>query len=526
MASSVSLTGFSGGLDTNALITQLMAVAQQPVTLLQTQNQDRQSKLSILSDLTTKLNDLRSSVDGLNTMSGFQKFAATTSDVDDSHFAVTLGANAQPTSHTIQVTQLATAEKDVSQEFAAANSALATGDFKLTIDGVDTTVTLTSANNTLQGLRDAINNSGAKVTATLMNDGSSTTPYRLVITANDTGKAMTIDTSAMSGGDVPAFTHGVNPGDPGQQARMAQFTFDGVSIQSASNSVQEVVSGVSLKLKKADLSNEYTIDVANDVGDVLGAIKTFVGKYNDVMTYLKAKNDPSVTDRDPSYNQIQQSLRGIVSSSISNGGAYSGMSQFGIKTDGTGQLTVDDDTLTSALADHFSDVERVMTAFGSASNSNVHFQGGGDTTTPGTYNVVITGVGASFGGTIGGYAATSIGSTILSGAQGTPVAGLSIGFSGATPGAYGTVTYTNGIMQQFYKTLDDFANPIDGLLKNASDVINRQINDTQKQIDNKQQQLSEEQDRLTQQFTQMQLQLAKLQTQGSTLSSMLSSSSS
>lgn len=116
-----------------------------------------------------------------NSLSGTGVTAATTS-------------KAEAGTYTLQVTQLAQAQSLTTDGVASKTTALGTGTLTLQVGTADAvTITLDSTNNTLEGIRTAINASGAGVTASIANDGSDT-PYRLVLTSDSTGteSAMTV----------------------------------------------------------------------------------------------------------------------------------------------------------------------------------------------------------------------------------------------------------------------------------------------------------------------------------------------
>src|SRR5207237_6988287 len=79
----------------------------------------------------------------------------------------------------------------VDQNTTAVASGNGTFKFKVGNSGTQYSVAVSSS-TTLQALRDAINSSGGSVTATIVNDGTGSNPYRLVLTAKDSGSANTI----------------------------------------------------------------------------------------------------------------------------------------------------------------------------------------------------------------------------------------------------------------------------------------------------------------------------------------------
>jgi len=519
MTAGITLSGFSSGIDTATIVAQLMAVERQPVARLEAKNEERQLRLTYYSDLRTKMSSLKSAVDSLNSIREFNRFSATSSDEDDEHFTVATDSSAQATTHTIQVLNLAVAEKEISQGYAETSSEIGTGTFSITVAGEETEVEITASNNTLEGLRDAINNSDAAVTASIMNDGDASNPYRLVITSDETGtdNAITLDTSGMSGGTTPVFTDG-SGGTPGQQAEDASFTFDGVTITSSSNEVEDVVTGIDINLKKVDDENEYTITIESNIEDIMEDLNSFVEKYNDLMSYIEGKQSDTTIERDYTFSQVRRAMQNIVYESYDNGGEYTALSQVGFSTNDDGSLSLDEDELEDLLETNYDDVMRLMTAYGSTTNSNVRFVNSTADTEEGTYAVEITGVGASLAGTIGGYETTVIGENILVGAAGTPIEGLTVYFSGSSIGSYGDISYSAGVMQQFYEVIDLYTDSTDGLLKSKEDALNDAIDYTQSQIDRKELALDKTEARLNAQFTAMELAISQLQTQSSYLS--------
>ncbi len=519
--SGISLSGYSSGIDTDTIVAQLMAIERRPLTRLETKNSTREAQLSIYSDIRSKLSTLKTAVDKLNTMREFRMMSISSSDEDDEHFTVSADSTAQAISHNIKVSQLAVAEKEISQGYADTNSEVGSGTFSILVGDEETEITLTAANATLEGMRDAINASGAAVTATIMNDGDATNPYRLVVSSDESGtaNAISIDVSSLSGGTAPIFTDG-SGGTPGQQAADAIFTFDGVTVTSSSNEIEDVVTGIDLNLKKVDTENTYEITLESNIDDLVEEITGFVDAYNEFMTYIDDKIDSDTMDGDYTATQIRRQLSALIYTSVDSGGAYTALSQIGISTSSTGELTIDEDDLETALEDNFDDVMMLMTAYGSTDNSSVKFVNSSSETENGSYAVNITGIGSSLAGTIGGYATTAIGSNILMGATGTPIEGLMISFSGSTTGSYGNVSYSSGVMQSFSNLIDNYLDSASGVIKNKEDAINRAITYTEDQIARMEERMDKVEARLKTQFTNMETMLSQLQTQSSYLSAL------
>lgn len=214
----------SSGLDVNSIVTQLMAVERQPLTKLNTQEASYQAKLSAFGTLNGAVSTFQSSVLGLSSPSLFQALKATPSDT--TVFSASAASTAAAGSYTLDVISLAQAQKLVAAGQTSSTAAIGTGatttltfDFGTISGGTYTaynpatntggtyagstftsngsglkTVTINGTNNSLQGIRDAINAAAIGVTAAIVNDGSGT-PYRLTLTSSNMGVSNSMNIS-------------------------------------------------------------------------------------------------------------------------------------------------------------------------------------------------------------------------------------------------------------------------------------------------------------------------------------------
>src|SRR5262249_40644854 len=136
-----------------------------------------------------------------STSAGFFVNKAVSSD--ESVLTATAGSNASTGSHSITVSSLARATTQASTTFASTTDLVRQGTLKITVGSTTTNITVDGTNNTLWGLRDAINASGAAVNASIVQVAANS--YRLVVNGNDTGtaNAVTIDESALTTGADP-----------------------------------------------------------------------------------------------------------------------------------------------------------------------------------------------------------------------------------------------------------------------------------------------------------------------------------
>lgn len=186
------ITGLASGLNTDQIIQGLLAINQAQITGLQNQETQAQQAQSAYQGLETQLLTLQNDITGLGqSVNGvFDGLTATSSNTNLVTAAADSGA--VPGEYTLQVNNLATAQEVASQGFASPTSAITQGTLQIALgNGTSTTITIDSSNDTLQGLANAINNAGAGVTASIVNDGSGSNaqPYRLLLIANNTGTA-------------------------------------------------------------------------------------------------------------------------------------------------------------------------------------------------------------------------------------------------------------------------------------------------------------------------------------------------
>jgi flagellar hook-associated protein 2 len=183
--------GLISGLPINDIISQLLALRQRPILNLQRRQTDIQSQQAAFIAVNNALLTLRSAAENVSDPDSFRERSASTSN--ESALSVTASAGAALGSYSVNVLQLATANRIGAQGFADTDStAVASGDgffsFKIGSGGTVTSIAVDST-TTLADLRDAINAGVADVTASIINDGSDTNPHRLVLTSDQTGAA-------------------------------------------------------------------------------------------------------------------------------------------------------------------------------------------------------------------------------------------------------------------------------------------------------------------------------------------------
>lgn len=259
-------------------------------------------------------------------------------------------------------------------------------------------VTINSSNNSLQGIRDAINKANIGVTASIVSDGS-TSPYHLILKSNKTGATSSMKISVSGDADVsnllsydPAGTQKM------QQSSAAQstaITVNGVAVTSTTNTVTDAIQGTTLTANKI---GSTTVHVSRDTNSVSTSVTSFVAAYNDLNKTLKdlTKYDAATKQAgtligDPTVRAIQAGVRQMLSNSITDlSGNIKTLSDIGVTFQKDGTLSLDSGKLQTAINNNFDDIGKLFAAIGTPTDSLVSFTSSTSATKPGAYAVSVS----------------------------------------------------------------------------------------------------------------------------------------
>ena len=392
----LSAPGVGSGLDIKGLVSQLMAVEQKPLTQMATQEATYQSQLSSLGSIKGALSALQSAAQSLATAST-ASYSATVSDGTVLSATASSSAAAGNYSVVVDGAKLAQGQKLVAPGKASTSAVIGAGasttltitlgtiknvspvngqyasaGFDANPDKTPVSLSIDSGNNTLAGIRDAINAANAGVTASIVNDGG-TSPYRLALSSNATGKASSMKLSVTGDTDLAALlsydpTAATQNFNETQTAQNANFTVDGIAITSATNTVTDAIPGVTLNL--AGKSGTVTVAVqrsSSSLNSALGALVSAYNGANSTIANLTAKG--AIMQGEGSVVSLQRQMRTILGSLQHTGGAYNSLSQLGISFQLDGSLKLDSAKLGSALSANLADASSLASAVGSALKS-------------------------------------------------------------------------------------------------------------------------------------------------------------
>jgi flagellar hook-associated protein 2 len=459
----ISSPGVGSNLDVNSIVTQLMAIERQPLTSLARKEAGYQAQLSAYGTLKGALSSFQSSVRALSDVSKFQSVKATPAD------ATVLGASASsiavPGTYSVEVTKLAQSQKLVATGQASATAVIGTGTLSFdfgTISGGTfdaptgkytgaayasngagiKTVTIDASNNSLAGIRDAINNAKIGVSATIVNDGGAS-PYRLALTSTSIGKTNSVKISVAGDAALsnllahdPAATQTLSEKATAQNA---ELKVDGVAVSKTSNSISDVIQGVTLNLLKTNVGAPTVVTAARDTASVTSAVNAFVKAYNDInknlsdaSAYNATTKQAAILQGDSAVRSIQSQLRNTLTTALSGiGGSYTTLSQIGIAFQKDGTLAVDSTKLQSAIDNNFNDIASLFAATGKASDRLVNYTGATASTKPGAYALTVSQLATQ-------------GNVLGSGAAGLTIDGTNDSLSVTVDGVTATVTLVAG----------------------------------------------------------------------------------
>jgi flagellar hook-associated protein 2 len=346
-----STTGLATGIDTEGLVTKLMDVERQPVTLLQRRQQALTTKKTAFSALAVKLTELSRQAATFADPGKF--FPRSVIASDDSVAVASAAPGAGRGTYSLTVTGLARGSIATSSvTTSATTNTIATGagafTFRLGATGADVTIPVT-ATTTLEGLVVAVNNANAGVRAAIVNVGTAAVPaFALTLTSNATGSAN--DIQVRTDGTTLAIASS-------QSADDAHFSIAGLgSFTRATNSFSDVIDGVTLTLKSGSGTTDLTVDYS--AGALQSSVQSLINAYNDVLTTVASQSagtadangkiTPGILSGESAPRFIVSALRRVVTTRLA--GAFGTLSDVGISVTRTGTLQLDPAKFQAALS--------------------------------------------------------------------------------------------------------------------------------------------------------------------------------
>ncbi|SFC86423.1 flagellar filament capping protein FliD [Massilia yuzhufengensis] len=447
----LSSPGIGSNLDVKGFVSQLMQVEALPLNALAKKEAAYLSKVSAFGTLKGSLTSFQSALDALRTPAKFQAVSATAADT------TILGASATnksvPGTYTVDVQRLAQAQTIASAGQASSTTPVGDGAkttlsiqfgaitggklvsgayvndpaatppdpvFTQNPDQSGGSIVIDASNNSLQGIRDAINKAGMGVTATIVSDGSAT-PNHLVLTSDKTGAKqsmkITVDRDPTAPVDDtlknllaydPAGTQAMTQSSAAQDSAL---TVNGIAVTSANRSVGEAIQGVSLTLSKI---GSTAVTVARDTNSVQGAVTSLVKAYNDLDKTIKQLTSYDAATKtggpllgEASVRNIQTSIRSMLGQPLEgSAGAFNNLTQVGVSFQKDGTLALDSAKLTKAMTSNFNDIAGLFASIGTTTDPLVSYNGSTASTAAGSGTLHVSALATR--GSVAGTAAANL----------------------------------------------------------------------------------------------------------------------
>ncbi|XUM21827.1 flagellar filament capping protein FliD [Bradyrhizobium oligotrophicum S58] len=546
-SSSLTTSGTSttSTIDWTALIESAVNAKLTQATQISTKITANEAKITAYQTLQTALKTLSSELSSLATSmvnslatNAFATRAATISATGDvsasSALSMSVSNGAATGSHTLTISQVATAHKVTGTAQASQTAALGySGTFSLGLSGGSTAdITITSGMS-LQDVVDAINaqTSTTNVEASIVQVSSGS--YQLVLTG--TQDAADITYASSSGDDIlnelgvtdssGAFTTVL------QTAQAAEFTLDGISLTRNTNDITDVLSGVTFDLLQATPSGTtLTVTIGTDTSQISSALQTFVTDYNafrDAVIAQQTTNSDgtasssSVLFGDGTMRDIMNSLQAVLGTSV--GGLT--MADLGLSFNEKNELELDTGTLSTILSTNLSGVTTLLSAQTNTSSSQLSVVNTGSSPQSFTLDLTVDSSGNLSAASVGGDSSlfTVSGNTIV-GNSGTIYAGMAFTYTGSTSQSI-TVTSTQGLATQIYQ-IAKTASSSTGSLQTLIDNLTSQDDTMQAKVDDIKSSAATFQTQLTAQYAKYQAAIESANNTLTYLKALLNASSS
>jgi len=366
----LSSPGIGSGLDVNGIVSQLMALERRPIQQLESSTSRYQTQLSAFGQLQSAMTTLRDAARRLTDSSNWTPSTVTSSL--PLAVSATSSGSTPPGSYSVSVSRLAAAQTLSSSTYSAATDVV--GDGSLTIElgrwaagqtgftaqagTTPVTVTIPPGATTLADVRDAINSAGAGVTASIVNDANGA---RLALRSTTTGEANAFRISVAEGSTpgLSALAFDPSSGAAGMTqtlaAANAEASINGVAVSSATNTLTDVLDGLTIKLGQVT-TNAVEVTADRDTVAIRKSITDFATAYNDLVKlsreqtrFDEGSQSAGVLQGDRSAVGLLSQLRNLVGSNSGASTAFTRLSSVGLEPQSDGTLTVNDSRLDSAL---------------------------------------------------------------------------------------------------------------------------------------------------------------------------------
>lgn len=350
--SSMNIMGTYSGIDMST-IDQLIEAESASGVRYTNQKTEYENEQTAWKDVNSRLDNLYKRLETMTKPETFNSKTVVNSNKD--FVSVTANENAASGEYKVQVSQLATATRMTGKQIDVDSiedelAFVGTESSTLNINGTSVEIGIGSSLKDVQNLINE-NSDDTKVKANIVDN-------RLVLSHTELGdKTITVtgDASAKLGLDNPIDSGTATDTDQTTvtQGQSALFKIDGIEIKRDSNTIEDVIEGVTFSLKKVHEGNAAdTIKISEDTEKTAEAMKALVDQYNSLNSFIKEQlsvGDPSAEDNetgtlsgDSALTRLQTNLRSMFTRNMeTNSDSINGLQDLGVEIDRYGVATFD-----------------------------------------------------------------------------------------------------------------------------------------------------------------------------------------
>lgn len=365
ITSSINLSslGLGSGINDASIISQFVAIQEEPLAQLQTQQSNVSNASQTITQFASLMSTLQSATQALSDPTQYASYAASSSN---SAVVASTTSAAVPGSHSVSVSQLAQSQITFSSPQSSSTSGLGfSGTLGITL-GTSSASIAVNPSDSLATIASEISSSGLPLSASVVFDG---TNYRLEVQGTNTGAA---NAFSFNENGFSLLSPTTNPSNTYQIAQDAKATVDGNAVTSSTNQIAGAIPGVTLALSgttsSSGSSSPATVSVTSDPSSIESKIQAFVTAYNSVITTghtdagygsLTASNALLAGDNgiEASLNQLAT----LVTSSVTGADAnFSDLSSVGVAFNNDGTLSFNTGTFATAVSQDPTGVEKLF----------------------------------------------------------------------------------------------------------------------------------------------------------------------
>ena len=364
--------GAGSDIDSKNLVESLVQAERAPKeSAINSRIAKSESQISAYGIVLAGLQSLEVAFNKLNDAKDFAEYTVSangnTTTSGNSAYSIEATADAVPGIYSVDVTGIATTDRWGSDLRYDSLTTAINGGSNFTITHTDSSAATTTINvtdPTPQGVVDALNDADLGITASIVDTGLSVGGrYKIVVEGGlGSDNAFTLSTNAATGTTLDF-------GDSLQTASNATLTVNGVDVSRSSNTIDDLISGVTLQLT-GETSGVSTISVTQSLSQVKDRIQELVDTYNAVNEQFASMADPESADdlggvlsSDSAFGNVRNQVRSFFSDASSTAtDNVSFLTEIGISFTKTGELELDSDLLDTMLDSNFDDIVSIFSA--------------------------------------------------------------------------------------------------------------------------------------------------------------------